>query len=50
MGNFFHPPMKKFEFQKLAKSMEIASNKLLKNVKNMWTNMFNLANYKVNYV
>jgi hypothetical protein len=48
-GNFSHPPKKIFEFQKLAKSMEIASNKLLKNVKTMWINMFSLANYKVDY-
>lgn len=41
--------MKIFEFQKLVKSMEIASNKLWKNVKTMWINMFSLANYKVNY-
>jgi hypothetical protein len=48
-GNFAHSHMKIFEFQKLAKSMETRSNKLLKNVKTMWINMFSLANYKVNY-
>jgi hypothetical protein len=42
MGILPIPLWKYLNFKKLAKSMEIASNKLLKIMKTMWINMFTL--------